>query len=114
MVVLNRSTMKKNDTTEILEAIGSLANQVQDLKLSGAETLEAVGLLADQMQDVHEDVQCLKTDVATLKTDVGGLKTKVTRIEANMVTKDYLDDKLADLHGDVVQFVKRRVPSWVE
>jgi hypothetical protein len=38
----------------------------------------------------------------------------VTRIEATMVTKDYLDDKLANLHNDIVKFAKRQVPSWVE
>jgi hypothetical protein len=32
----------------------------------------------------------------------------------NLVTKDYLDDKLADLHSDIVRFVKRRVPGWSE
>lgn len=88
---------------------------------SNKEVLEAISLLADQMQDMHgdiggikSDIGTLKSDVGSLKSDVGDLKVRVTRIEMNMVTKDYLDDKLADLHSDVVKFIKRRVPSWIE
>ena len=31
---------------------------------------------------------------------------RLTRIESIMVTKDYLDDKLADLKGDVIAVIK--------
>ena len=34
--------------------------------------------------------------------DVSGLKQDVRHIQNVMVTKDYLDDKLADLHSDVL------------
>jgi hypothetical protein len=64
------------------------------------EILEAIGLLADQMQEMRFDMDGMKSDIA--------------RIKATMVTKDYLDDKLAHLHNDIVNFVKRRVPCWTE
>jgi uncharacterized protein YydD (DUF2326 family) len=32
---------------------------------------------------------------------------RFSNIEANMVTKDYLDDKLADLRGDLVVLVRK-------
>lgn len=35
------------------------------------------------------------------------LEGRVDRIEATMVTKDYLDDKLADLRGDMVVLVRK-------
>lgn len=71
------------------------------------EILEAIGLIADQMQE-------MRFDITDMKSDVGSLKSKAARIEAAMVTKDYLDDKLADFHSDIVNFVKRRVPCWTE
>ena len=37
-----------------------------------------------------------------IKKDVGTLKKDVTKIRATMVTKSYLDDKVADLRGDTV------------
>jgi hypothetical protein len=78
------------------------------------EILEAIGLLADQMQEMRFDITGIKNDVGGLKFDVSNLKTEIARIKATMVTKDYLDDKLADLHSDIVNFVKRRVPCWTE
>jgi len=85
------------------------------------EILEAIGLIADQMQemrfdivDIKSDVGTLKSDVGSMKSNVGSLKSDVVRIKATMVTKDYLDDKFADFHSDVVNFIKRRVPCWTE
>jgi hypothetical protein len=78
------------------------------------EILEAIGLLADQMQEMRFDITGIKNDVGGLKFDVSNLKTEIARIKATMVTKNYLDDKLADLHSDIVNFVKRRVPCWTE
>jgi len=36
-----------------------------------------------------------------------GLESRVTKIEATMVTKDYLDDKLGDLKGDLVILMRK-------
>src|SRR3989338_3397918 len=36
------------------------------------------------------------------KKELGTLEERMTRIEAEMVTKSYLDDKLADLEGTVI------------
>ena len=43
--------------------------------------------------EAQEDREGIKKDVGTLKKDV-------TKIRATMVTKSYLDDKVADLRGD--------------
>ena len=45
--------------------------------------------------EAQEDREGIKKDVGTLKKDV-------TKIRATMVTKSYLDDKVADLRGDTV------------
>ena len=36
-----------------------------------------------------------------------GVEGRLTKIESTMVTKDYLDDKMADLRGDLVCLVKK-------
>ena len=38
-----------------------------------------------------------------------GIETRLRRIESLMVTKDYLDDKLADVEGRMVQMVDRKI-----
>ena len=35
------------------------------------------------------------------------LENRVTKIEATMVTKDYLDEKLGDLRGDIVVMLRK-------
>ncbi|PIQ79608.1 hypothetical protein COT99_04315 [Candidatus Falkowbacteria bacterium CG10_big_fil_rev_8_21_14_0_10_43_10] len=42
-----------------------------------------------------------------LEQKVGGLEQKITKVEATMVTKDYLDDKLSDLKGDLVVLMRK-------
>lgn len=82
------------------------------------EILDAISLIADQMQEMRNDMMILRNDMTTgfvdVRSDLNDLKKRVTKIEATMVTKDYLDDKLADVHSDVVKYVKRRVPCWTE
>jgi hypothetical protein len=56
---------------------------------------------------VDERFTGLEKDVAGLKTNVAGLKTDVATIKATMVTKEYLDDKLSDLRGDLVALVRK-------
>ncbi|HJN85071.1 MAG TPA: hypothetical protein QF873_01985 [Patescibacteria group bacterium] len=38
-----------------------------------------------------------------------GVDGRLNCIESQMVTKSYLDDKLADLRGDLVQMVDRKI-----
>ena len=48
--------------------------------------------------------------VAVLKnieTEVGGIKKEVVSIKSQMVTKSYLDDKLADLRGDLTLLIRK-------
>lgn len=54
------------------------------------EILEAIGAFAEQV-DVRLDK----------------LESRLTHVEATMVTKSYLDDKLGDLKGDMVALVRK-------
>ena len=54
------------------------------------DVLEAIGTFANRVEERFEK-----------------LETKVTKIEATMVTKDYLDEKLADLRGDLVLLTRK-------
>jgi hypothetical protein len=64
-------------------------------------------------QDIWEVLSFLK-DNSVAKSEFDGfrsefneLKKEVTAIRATMVTKDYLDDKLADLRGDLVVLLRK-------
>lgn len=107
---------------DILGAVTVLATRMEHVE---SNTLEAIQDLAQSMDErfdhVEEDITTLKSDIAGLKSDasglksdVSGLKSDVVYLKMNMVTKAYLDEKLADQFSDIAQFVKRRVPGWVE
>ena len=42
-----------------------------------------------------------------IESDIGGMKSDIGKIKANMVTKDHLDDKLADLKGDLIIIMRK-------
>lgn len=74
---------------EIKNDIAILKTDVAQLKTDVAELKTDVALLKRDMIDVKEDI-------AELKTDVGVIKTRYP-------DKAYLDDKIAELRGDILQ-----------
>lgn len=106
---------------EVLEAINTLNTKVDglDTKVNGLNTkgkdtderiddvLDAVNTLSSHMEERFDDVEQRMT----------GVEQRITRIETTMVTKDYLDDKLYDLRGDLVVLMRKedkKVQSLVE
>jgi len=65
---------------------------------------------AKAINDILEIVSYIKDNAAT-RTELlelrNELKSDITRISATMVTKDYLDTKLADLRGDLVVLTRK-------
>jgi len=89
--------MEDSAKLEILEAIHAFADQV-DRRFERLET---------DVSSLKTDVSSLKTDVSSLKTDVSSLKTDVSYLKSQMVTKDYLDRKVADLRGELVLLTRK-------
>lgn len=71
---------------------------------SKQEILEAINAFAT---DVQHQFDGLKTDVNGLKNDVAVLKADMAQIKATMVTRDYPDEKKADLRGDMVVLTRK-------
>ena len=78
------------------------------------DVLEAINAYATK---VDSNFQTIEGDISTMKGDISTMKGRLDSIEANMVTKDYLDDKLADLRGDLVVMMRKediKVKTLVE
>ena len=91
-----------------------LSETVADLVITGRETSEKVDGLSETVREVLEAVN----EFATV-TDkrFNSLETRMAKTEALMVTKDYLDDKLAVLRGDVLHVIRKedtRVTRLIE
>jgi hypothetical protein len=93
--------------TEVVEAIRSTKTEIFEvIHSTNAEILEAIQSFATSVDGRFDRLEGRVTKIEA---------TMVTKDQiVNLVTKDYLDDKLADLHSDIVRFVKRRVPGWSE
>ena len=90
--VMNKDNKYSNNTTtdEILEAVNVFANKTEE-----------------RFSKLEDDVGEIKVQIGSIETRVGSIETRVGSIETRMVTKDYLDDKLADLRGDLVVLMRK-------
>jgi hypothetical protein len=76
--------------TEILEAVNNFSTAV-DKRFDGIDNrLDSMDNRLDSMDN-----------------RLGNMDGRLTAVEATMVTKDYLDEKLADLRGDLVVLVRK-------
>jgi len=104
--VMNKDNKYSNNTTtdEILEAVNVFANKTEE-RFSKLE--DDVGEIKVQIGSIETRVGSIETRVGSIETRVGSIETRVGSIETRMVTKDYLDDKLADLRGDLVVLMRK-------
>ena len=87
------------DAQKVLEAIESIKGDIASAK-------DDVASVKDDLASVLETVNFIKDNAAT-HDDIDRLDIRMDSLEAKMVTKDYLDDKLADLRGDLVVLTRK-------
>lgn len=82
---------------DILNAVATLDAKVNTLNTK-------VSVLATNQQDLVETINDFSTHV---DKRFDALEGRVTKIESTMVTKDYLDEKMADLRGDLTVLIRK-------
>ncbi len=112
---------------EILDAVNTLSHSVDErFDRSKTEVMEAVnalahsfdgkfGLIDQQFKEIDQRFEQRTTEILEAMNDfahsVDGrfalMDQRFDRIEGTMVTKDYLDDKLGDLRGDLVFLLRK-------
>jgi hypothetical protein len=82
----------------------SLCMKQQDTQPTTQDILEAI-----QDFSTHVDGQFEKVDKRFGQADnrFDGIEQRLAKVEATMVTKDYLDDKLGDLRGDLTILMRK-------
>jgi hypothetical protein len=50
---------------------------------------------------INEGFSQIDSKIVSMDSKIVSMDARITKIEATMVTKDYLDNKLADLRGDL-------------
>ena len=81
---------------------------------TNGEVLKAVNTLTDKTDrrfgDIFEAVTFIKDNAAMrdeFNNEISGIKTEISGIKSTMVTKDYLDEKMSDLRGDLVVMMRK-------
>ncbi len=74
----------------------------REIKTSINDLMDIVGFISVNAVSKDEFNE-LKQEVAGIKKDVSGLKQDTTYFKSNMVTKDYLDEKLYDFKTEIIQ-----------
>jgi len=80
----------------VMPLMDTVMNTVAEIKT------DVAGLKSD-VAGLKSDVAGLKSDVAGLKSDMTELKTKVGVLQTRYPDKAYLDDRINDLRGSIVQ-----------
>ncbi|MEK7631285.1 MAG: hypothetical protein AAB445_00255 [Patescibacteria group bacterium] len=109
----------KNTTIDqVLDVVQSHGDQIRGL-LEAVQATQAQGLQTEkrltavvdvvqsQGQQIGEVLEAVHLLSEQMENRFGLLEGRVGNVEAQMVTKTYLDDKLADLRGDLTLLTRK-------
>ncbi len=84
---------------------GELLTAIQSTNARVDDVLDVINHFANHVESELETIKstmATKDDLARLEYRMSGLEKKMDGLETRVVTKDYLDNKLADLRGEFV------------
>ena len=63
--------------------------------------------IKSEMTDMKSEMTDMKSEMTDMKSEMKEMRFDITKMGSTMVTKDYLDDKMADLRGDLVVLTRK-------
>lgn len=104
-------THEQPTNQDILEAVNNFATNVETRFQSLEESVGGVKTrlsgTENKLGGLENKLNGIKNTISSLETRVGGLENNMIGIQNKMVTKDYLDDKLYDLRGDLISLTRK-------
>ncbi|MEK7159724.1 MAG: hypothetical protein AAB766_04470 [Patescibacteria group bacterium] len=103
----------KEDVGILKKDVGILKEDVGILKEDVGTLKEDVGTLKAKAEEHSADIKFLKDNFVSLQesivfvTETAATHEDIRRLETKMVTKEYLDDKIADVRGDLVAMTRK-------
>lgn len=95
--MLTEQQLMRSEQKSMLIEQREMRSSISDLKEAQQETLEALHAFATHVDDRFSQVD----------NKFKSIDQQFTEIRATMVTKDYLDNKIADLRGDLVLLARK-------
>lgn len=84
---------------------GTINNDILEIKKDIRDILDTVNAFANHTEEQFAEI---RQEIGGIKQEIGGIKQDITQIKATMVTKAYLDDKLADMRGDLTIYDRKQ------
>jgi hypothetical protein len=83
-----REELRSDGTREfIFEVVGDVLEQV---------VLPQIQEVRDEITGIKGEINGIKGEINGIKGEINGIKGEIMEIRSTMVTKDYLEDRLAD------------------
>jgi len=86
-----------NAVSNLAGEFNNLTSKVGNIEESQSEILEAINNFANNTEQRFQNIE----------SDLSTVKSNLSTVKSTMVTKDYLDDKLTDLRGDLVIVLRK-------
>ena len=80
-------------------------NDILEIKKDIRDILDTMNAFANHTEKQFVEI---RQEIGGIKQEIGGIKQEITQIKATMVTKAYLDDKLADMRGDLSMYDRQQ------
>src|SRR3990167_8172935 len=89
---------------EVLSTIINFADKTEE-RFDNLE--DDISDMKGEISGMKGEISGMKGEISGMKGEISGMKGEIGQIKATMVTKDYLDDKLSDLRGDLVVMLRK-------
>lgn len=102
-----QTPVSNQDVLKAVQAIDyKLSEHIKDSKQTHEDILSVVNTSFTELEDTVVTKEDLKQELASMVTKED-LNQALAATETRLVTKVYLDDKLSDLKGDLVELVRK-------
>ncbi|MFH1662192.1 MAG: hypothetical protein ABIA02_03800 [Candidatus Falkowbacteria bacterium] len=97
-------TNQEPTNREILEANKEILRIVQGIKEDYKEIKEDH---QDMLEVINEFSTNMDNKISELKSENNSMKSDINSMKSQMLTKDYLDEKLYDFRGDLIVILRK-------
>lgn len=102
---VSNTPVSNQDVLLAVQAIDhKLTDHIEESKQTHEDILSAVNA---SFTAVTTEIHDIKQDIGGIKVEIMGMKEEFKQEMVKVVTKEYLDDKLSDLKGDLVGLVRK-------
>ncbi|MFH1631576.1 MAG: hypothetical protein ABIA47_00935 [bacterium] len=101
---------KEITNSELFQVLQSMQQGLERNEQSHQEILETISIFAESVDSRFDGID---TRFEGIDNRIDGIDRRLNRVEALMVTKDYLNEKLWSLRGDLVSMIRREVGKHI-